>query len=220
MSALLPQKPDHIRRSLAIAGAAGAIAFPLLVIVGGALYDGYSHMNQAISELGGANAPYAWLQSLNFVMLGLTTIALAGAIAIVFPGARRATLLVACFGLLSCIANAVFPCDAGCAGRTTIGFLHNLTGVVGFVSAIAGMLLLSRHWRRTSRWSAHARTTVVLAGIAVAALAAFLPMAVLDAPGAGVAQRIFVGALLLWLFLTALRLSREFPRETRAALAA
>jgi hypothetical membrane protein len=203
---------------LARVAAAGTLLFVVLVIVGGMFYEGYSHVDQAISELGGVNAPNAWLQNLNFLVLGLAAVALAAALAAVFPQARAGAALVAGFGLLSCIANAAFPCDDSCAGITIGGFLHNLTGVAGFASCVVGMGLLARHWRRVDRWRGHAALTVALAAVAIAGLVVFLAMEIAGAQGVGVPQRIFVGALLVWLLSTALRIGAGLrPREQAAS---
>jgi len=45
---------DATTRLAVIGGVIGPILFAVLVVVGGILYDGYSHTSQKVSELGGA----------------------------------------------------------------------------------------------------------------------------------------------------------------------
>jgi len=61
--------PSRAVRLAALGGVVGPILFASLVVIGGILYDGYSHTSQKISELGGEGAEYAVLQNLNFIMI-------------------------------------------------------------------------------------------------------------------------------------------------------
>ena len=59
-------------RLAALGGVIGPILFAVLVIVAGFAYDGYSHVSQKISELGGEGAEFALLQNLNFAEASLS----------------------------------------------------------------------------------------------------------------------------------------------------
>lgn len=191
----------------AIAGAVGPIVFATLIVVGGFLTDGYSHVGQKISELGGEGAQYASLQNINFIVLGVFVLAFAWALHRVVGG--LAPLLIAGFGLSSAILNGVFQCDAGCAGETTEGLLHNVTGVTGFLAALVAMFLLSRRWADDPAWRPHVPFTRIALVIASAGLVWFIATQIADAQSlSGVAQRVFVGALLIWIATTATRVHR------------
>lgn len=197
----------------ALGGVIGPILFALVVIVGGFLYDGYSHISQKISELGGEGAEYALLQNLNFIMLGVSVIGFSWALARVLGPPSRGPLLIGFFGLVAVIHGGLLPCDIGCQGETTVGLLHNITGLTGFVSVIAGMMVLARRWHDDPRWRSHVRFTQRAALVAIGGLVSFVFTQALDAQSlAGVAQRVFAGALLLWIAITAARLANEASR--------
>jgi len=206
--------PSRAVRLAALGGVVGPILFASLVVIGGILYDGYSHTSQKISELGGEGAEYAVLQNLNFIMIGVLVIGFAWALARVLGPPLLGPVLIGIFGLLSSIANGLLPCDAGCKGETTVGLLHNITGVVGFIAAIVGMFVLARRWRDDPTWQPHVGFTRGAAFVAIGGLVWFIATQALDAQNlAGIAQRVFVSALLLWIAVTAARLLSEITKS-------
>jgi hypothetical membrane protein len=210
-------KRSRVIRLAALGGAIGPILFVMLVIVGGGVYDGYSHVSQTISELGGDGAEYALLQNLNFVMLGLLVIGFSWALAGVLGPPYLGAALIGFFGLSSAIANGLLPCDVGCEGETTVGLLHNMTGLSGFIAAIAGMFILARRWRDDPVWQPHVGFTRFAAFVALGGLAWFVGTQALDAGSfAGIAQRVFVSALLLWIAVTAWKLHRQLEPDESA----
>ncbi len=197
-------------RALALLGVVAPIVFAVVIVVAGFLFPGYSHVSQAISELGGAGAEVPIVQSLNFIFLGVSLLGFAWALDRATGGGSRGPKLIAFFAVSSAIANGLLPCDVGCRGATTVGLLHNLTGVAGFVAAIAGMILLARHWGRDPAWQAHARFTWVMVLIAIAGLGTFIGMKATGSESTdGVAQRVFVAGLLCWICATGLRIRRQ-----------
>ena len=195
-----------IRRA-AIGGVVGPVLFVFGVIAAGAMYDDYSHVDQKISELGGDGAQHAIVQNVNFVVLGVLVLGFAWALARVCGRPLTGPALIAYFALSSCIANALLPCDPGCEGESTVGVLHIVTGLLGFIAAIAGMFVLARRWRSEPEWSTHARVTK---GAALAGSIGLVGFVVTQAANAttysGLAQRSFVIVLLAWIAVTALRL--------------
>jgi hypothetical membrane protein len=195
-----------IRRA-AIGGVVGPVLFVFGVIIAGTLYDDYSHVGQKISELGGDGAEHAIVQNVNFVVLGVLVLGFVWALARVCGPPLSGPALIAYFALSSCIANALLPCDPGCEGESTVGVLHIVTGLLGFIAAIAGMFVLARRWRSDPEWSAHARFTKGAAIAGVVGLVGFVVTQAADAPTySGLAQRSFVVVLLAWIAVTALRL--------------
>ena len=132
---------DTLLRILALCGIVGPIIFAVLVTVSGFLYDGYSHSSQAISELAGSDAESPLLQTINFFIIGSAVMALAVGLHRGIGGGRGSVIgpaLIFVFGASSGIG--IFPCDSGCDGATGLGFMHNLTGLIGFVAAIVKYL--------------------------------------------------------------------------------
>ncbi len=198
----------------ALGGVIGPILFAVLVIVNGVVYDGYSHVSQKISELGGEGAEYAILQNINFIMLGVLTLGFSWALARVLGPPYLGPALIGYFGLIAVVHGLLLPCDVGCKGQTTVGLLHNVTGLSGFIATIVGMFLLARRWRDDPIWQSHARFTRTVAFVAVGGLAGFVITQALDAQSlAGLAQRIFAGALLLWIAVTAWKLYRQLDTD-------
>jgi hypothetical membrane protein len=196
-------------RKAATGGVVGPILFVLGVIVAGTMYDGYSHVGQKISELGGDGAENAIVQNANFSLLGLLVLGFAWALARVCGPPLTGPALIALFALSSCMANALLPCDPGCEGESTVGMLHIVTGLLGFLAALLGMLVLARHWRDDAEWSAHARFTKGALLAAVVGLVCFVVTQAAGAPKySGLAQRSFVSVLLVWITVTALHLVR------------
>lgn len=200
---------DRAVRVAARGGVIGPILFALLVIVGGFVSDGYSHAGQKISELGGDGAEHALLQNLNFVVLGVSVIGFSWALARIFGLPFRGPVLIGFFGAVAVIHGLVLPCDVGCKGQTTAGLLHNVTGLAGFVATIAGMLVMARRWQNDPDWQPHVGFTRRVALVAIGGLVWFVVTQALDMQSlAGIAQRVFAGALLLWIAVTSARLVR------------
>jgi hypothetical membrane protein len=198
-------------RLAAQGGVLGPVIFFTVVLLGGTLSDGYSHSSQKISELGGQGAEFAALQNANFILLGILVLGFAWALARAMGPPHTGPVLLGVFGVSSCIANGLLPCDVACVGETPVAQAHNITGLVGFLAAIAGMILLARRWRHDPRWRDHAGHTVGAVVVAIGGLIWFVITQATDPlhPLGGIAQRTFVAALLLWIARTAWLLQRE-----------
>ena len=119
------------------------LLIPLWLFVGVWLtslgYPGYSHFDQAMSQLGAAGAPThpysAWV---NNFPLGILFVLFALGLARRFresPMALLSAVLIALHGLAS-FMTGIFSCDEGCAPPqpSTAQQIHNLAGLVMFLS--------------------------------------------------------------------------------------
>lgn len=206
-------------RAAARGGVVGPFLFAAVVLVAGWQYGGYSHVRQKISELGGAGSEVALLQNINFLVFGILVLGFAWALGHHLGAPLLGPALLGVFGGASGLLQGVLPCDAGCAGSTPVGLAHNVTGLVGFLAALGGMVVLARRWRTDPRWSRHVTPTVVAVVVALAGLAWFV---FTQATGdvhhvGGVAQRTFVVALLAWIARTAWLLDRQLAVADRGA---
>ncbi len=201
-----------IDKMLAAGGIAGPLVFATFITIAGAAQDEYSHMSQKISELGGTEALHPWVQNLNFYLMALFVVGLAVAVHRAVDGGRGSVIgpiLIGIFGFSSAGLNGVFPCDAGCEPTTVPGTLHLVTGVAGFISAIVGLVLISRRMKRSDLWRGYSRYTLATAVIGLILLVVFIVSdSGDDKPGAGLTQRAFVAPLLLWLMVTGARILR------------
>ena len=197
-------------RLAALGGVIAPTVFVATVLTLATLTDGYSHLSQKVSELGGAGAQFPLVQNLNFIVGGVLIIGFAWSLARRFGRPYVAAMLIGFFGASSWIANGILPCDTGCLGASPVGLAHNLTGFVGFVAALVGMFLFARRWRSDDSWRSHFLFTRVAAAVGSAGLLWFVVTQAMDAQEfSGLAQRVFIAALLAWMTVTGVRLYRE-----------
>jgi len=141
----------------------GAIAGPLYVVVWLAqafTRDGFDITRHPASLL--ANGGPGWIQTLNFVISGLLSIAAAVGLRRTISGRGRtwAPRLVAAYGVGLLLA-AAFPADpaagfpvgtpADYAEISTRGMGHFVAGSIGFSGLIAGCLVVAAHYRSIGR---------------------------------------------------------------------
>lgn len=197
----------QVIRALGFAVLTGAAAFVIMIGVAGLAFPHYDHVDQMISELGGVDAPHAWIQNVNFVVFGLCVMGVAIALMLDARTPFVGALLLFVLGFSGTFMEGVVHCDSGCEGATTQGAIHLGFGLAGFISGIAALFVLARRWRRDARWQPHARLTKYCAW---AALCGFIVFFLSNAEPAidGLAQRIFVAPLLVFLAATGYRLAR------------
>lgn len=144
-------------RGLALGGIAGPLLFTVVVLVLGSLRPGYSHQQQLISELGVAGTPHASLMnSIGFVVAGLTIAVFGVALARVLPSGRlikAAAVLVTTFGL-GIAASGLMSCDLGCPqGEGSLeNIAHNTIAPATFLCLIAAMAMLGVRFRDFPAW--------------------------------------------------------------------
>jgi hypothetical protein len=203
---------------LSLCGIAAPAAFALLVIIAGAYYPGYSHVTQAISELGGVEAQHPLIQNVNFFISGVLIVAFALGLYRNLNGAVRSALgaaLVGAFGLVA-VAHAFLPCDAGCEFVSTVGSVHNVTGLAGFLSVIAGVFVISLAFAVDPNWGAYRGYSLMTAVAGFASLVLWIALAkaarihIMN----GSLQRVFAGTMFLWIGVIGARL---FVLSSRSA---
>lgn len=190
---------------LAVVGVAG-LTFSTAVAWLLPLFSEYTLVGDNISEL--AIGRYGYLQTAAFFAAGLGTLAIAVSIRWATRGSwgsRVGSLLVGLFGVDPILA-AIFPTDridtaADLLSLTAVGTIHIVVALLSFVCGIAGMFVLSRTFKRDTRWQTLWFVSLVLA---LAALVVFFLQG--EGPWVGLNQRMFVGTITLWLILVAFRL--------------
>ncbi|OIV35854.1 hypothetical protein BIV57_19235 [Mangrovactinospora gilvigrisea] len=162
---------SRVTRSLLGYGVIAGPVYVLTSVLQGALRQGFDFTKHDWSTL--ANGPTGWIQSTNLILTGAMTIAFAVGLrrTLDLGRARRvAPRLVSGFGLGMMLAG-VFRADpalgfpAGTpADATTVswhGMLHLLFGGLGFLSLIAGCLVLARYFKNRGApgWAGYTRFT-------------------------------------------------------------
>jgi len=187
----------HLLARLALAGVACFVASALLL----PLFSEYTLAGDYVSEL--AIGRFGFVQTIGFLTFGLGTLALAAGIRRATRGSWGSLVGSALFGLLGvgALVDAFFPIDEGRnPEQTMVGTVHILAGSLAFVCAMLGMFVLTRTFKRDVRWQTYWRLSLVLALGALVAF--FLP----SGQWPGIIQRIFLGIVIAWMILAALRL--------------
>ena len=199
------------------------ILIPFWLLLGVALtaqsYPGYSHLDQAMSQLGAVGAPThgfsAWV---NNFPLGVMFVLFATGVARRFKASWMALLsaaLIFVHGLAS-FAAGYFSCDQGCAPiePSVSQQSHNLAGLVMFISlTLAGALwaFLGKSLLLSSRFAMFSTICVILAIGTVVLMAT----ALVDGHLFGLYQRLNYGVSVVWiasLAVVALQDARDKPR--------
>lgn len=158
-----------------------------------------------------ASGPDGWIQNANFIGLGLLLVTHAVGMHL---GVRRSRwgglgpLLLTVSGL-SIVGAGVFPATDA-SGAFSPNPIHGGASVLAFLTAGAGMFVLSRRLERDERWGGFTRL-VLLFGLGVLALLfvfgglALEPDAPLH-PWMGIVQRVLIGVWLAGIVVQALLL--------------
>ncbi len=149
-----------------------------------------------------ALGPYGVWMVAAFAICGvLLLVFAAGLEQSIVPGSPWGTRLLALSGV--CLALLAFRADPTFLGtpRTLWGAIHDGAYIALGLSLLPALLLLAARFGRDPRWRGHGPFTVATALVAAPAFAL-----------KGILVYLFLGSLLLWFVLTALRLPRPRPR--------
>lgn len=197
-------------RHLAFAGIVGPVVWWLLVIVNGAITPEYSHLSDYISTLGAVDAPHAFVQVINFAVLGSAILALTLGIHHWFGDGRRprfGTFLLGMFGF-GVILAGVFPEDPAAPGSLS-NVLHNLVSIIAFIAGIGGIGLVSRRIGADSQWPSYRFEPIGTFVIVFVTFVVFISSVFSSSAFVGLTQRLFIGVMTLWLEVQSLRLYRS-----------
>lgn len=193
-------------RRLAFTAVAGPLLFWVVVFVLGFVIPGYQFSTEYISMLGAVGAPYAIVQRLNFAVLGISILAFAVGIHLWFDDGRRprvGTLLLILFGIGAILAG-VFPPDPTAPDSLT-NVLHELTAF-GFLAGILSVGVVTRRLHADERWPTYRYESIMDFAIVLFAWIVF--MFSYESAWDGLTQRLYIGALSLWIVLQSVRLYR------------
>ena len=195
-------------KAFAICGIIAPILYLLMVIIGGALSPGYSHIAETVSELLVAGAPNKPL--LNTLLI--TDYVLG----ILFPiglhrginggkGSKAGPAFLIIVAVLS-LFTIFFPQDPGGPPVTFAGTVHVILLIPMVILSLGALLAFWRRLKSDSPWSGYDRYSLVTFIIAI-------PLGVISAvslnsPYIGLLQRISVAVILQWGFVMAIKLFR------------
>ena len=208
---LQTSRPLWVTISLAM-GIASPVLFVVIVVVGGLIRPGYSHISQAISELTEAGAINKPLLDMGLYITEFMTIAFGlGALWAVqaagtnFKASAMLLVLIAVIGLLF----GSFPMDPVGEPFTRSGIIHLILALVSSLGTMTILVLAGFGWRNLAQgksWSIYSFVSFVLVfvtGLLGATAIANGWMTI------GLWQRLSVGVFLLWKAALAMTLLRR-----------
>lgn len=199
---------------LALSGAVSALLYMIHVIVGGLLWEGYSHVRQTISELTGNGAPDAEMLRIFTLAYGILAVLFSSAVYVLFRKYKvdkiarfGAILLLIMYGA-SLIGYGLFPLEQGGEVLTFGNFMHLATTAVVVIATVGALftigygLLLTKNFRGIGLFTLICAIVIVLAGVAT-------PIVLTnELPYAGIVERGTAFTLQLWMFVLAIYLYR------------
>lgn len=197
-------------RRLAVLVVVGIVLYVALDTIAQLLPPHYNPISQAESE--SAIGPYGTIMRVNFVVRGLVALALIAALhKTLSPAAhsRVGALLLEVWGV-GAFFLAIFNTDL--VGQHTLhGLIHLVVALLAFVAGAVGALLIALRLARDPAWAALRFPLVVIAALALLVFLVLIPttssVATSSAGGIfGLVERIFIGLLLLWMLVVALRI--------------
>jgi len=203
-------------RKLTIFGALAALVYLIHVVLGGILWEGYSHLMQPISDLTASGAPDRALLSVFTLIYGVFSIIFAIS---AYLYIRNFAPKIAITGMLFFLAMHVvsitynfFPQDLPGAPVTFTGVMHLVvTGLIIPLTIIAP-ILVGLGFRKIQAFKSYGIYSIITGVIIFIAggTTAFFFMNKL--PYFGLVERVNIGVLQLWMFITSIMLFTS-PRE-------
>lgn len=191
-------------RILGLMGALAPVVYLIAVLVGGYLWQDYSHVRDTVSTLTSAGAPNQEVMVPLLAIYNIFVIALAAGLYLGVEGKkpRITSALIATAGIAGLVLFA-FPQDYPQGPPVTFtGTMHvAVAGIIALVSllAIAALFFELRH---VKGWTTIAKISIILLPIAVV-LGGFGAASITTAY-AGLAERLSIGTILVWLEVVAL----------------
>lgn len=191
----------------------------MLDTVAQALPPHYSPFRDAESDL--AVGPYGYLMTINFLNRGLLSFAflLAFVRTIRTYGGNtrqyRAGINLLCVWAAGAILLAIFPTDVPAVPMSAHGAVHFVVAIVAFIGGAFGTLVLSLRFGQGTVFKRAKNFAVVLSLLAIFffAIEFFTPFV---APGIsagydGLFERLFLGAVLLWILAVSITAILHLP---------
>lgn len=201
------------QHTLALFGLAGVVLNVALLVAGPFLRPDISILHGALSQY--ALGPWAWTQTVGFVLLGLGSLAIAVALApvsIPSPWLPIGTSLLA-LSAAACLGLAAFPMG-GPQPVTLLGDAHQTAGTLSVGLQLGALLATALAFRRSPAWRSLTWPGLLL--LAIALIGALLTQAELLWPELpipfGVVMRMVVVPTLVWWTIVAVSLLRHADR--------
>jgi hypothetical membrane protein len=186
----------------------GAVQFIVAMIVVQSRYPGYSLSQNYISDLGGANSPWALVFDASVILLGVCAIFGVLLVWSAFPAGRARGV-----GLGFLLIAGVGAIGVGAFPETTPvlhGQMHDIVSDVAFLGSGIGLTVVSFAMAEADRWRSSRALTLACGIVTLAAIVLFSANVYLGI-GPGGMERVVVAPVLLWAIVEGIHIAR-FPR--------
>jgi hypothetical protein len=199
-------------RRLTILGMVAVAAYILHVVLGGILWNGYNHLMQPISDLTATGAPdrallqtILWFYAFPAILFGLCAYLYLRSFA---PKVAQAGMLLYLIMQIVSFSYNFFPEDLAGSPATFLGTMHLAVTSLIIPLTILAPILIGAGFRRLEGFKGFGTYSIVT-GILIFIFGGTTAMFfALQLPYFGTVERLNIGTLQVWTFLTALKLLR------------
>ncbi|MGO1057829.1 DUF998 domain-containing protein [Planococcus sp. FY231025] len=214
------RRSKGLLQKAAILGATSATVYVLHVVIGGILWDGYSNIEQTISELTGSGAPYAGELRILTVLYGVLALAFSVVVYMLFEKynvyrtARLGSILLVLMHFTSLFGYALFPLEDNGAVLNMNNMMHLAVTAAIVILTIAAIFSIGIGLLKTKYFKAIGIFTLAC-GIVLVLSGAATPFVLSNGiPIAGLVERINIFTLQLWIFVLSIFLYRiQLPKK-------
>jgi len=202
-----------MKRSLYILGILTPLFYIFNVVLGGALWPGYSHVRQAISELTMAGVPNLALMDALFTIYGFMLLAFSLGFSLRWGRAGNRPLTISGIALVACAAAGLamkfFRQDPIGEPLTFTGTMHLILAGVTSLGTIFAIFFAAAGFRKLP-YAGDLRVFSLVMGAIVLVSGGLTAAGTTQLPAIfGILERITIGAFMLWLLVISLSLLKS-----------
>lgn len=197
------------KRVLLFFGVLTPILFIGIIILLGALFPGYNHLINHISELGALDSPVAGIMNpLGFMLTGILVVLFSIGLYRAVDFGLVGKLAILCLVIAGIFLSALgfFPCDPQCINISPIARMHDTFSQFLFIALIAAFFLFTFDSHPDESFRKFSRFSFVVA--IILAVLGYIDLYI-ETPIPGFTQRIMVILPLMIMGFFGLRLSKK-----------
>jgi hypothetical membrane protein len=195
-------------RLAALIAAVGPVAYIVLTVVLGLLWEGYDPIRDTQSELGAVNSPYKAAMNIGgFMGLGVCILSYAVAYGLVLRGGWAKVLVLVLVGIAGAgmVVVGFFPCDAGCVDVTATSRYHSVFSMPAAIGLPLAAMLTSLAFRSDGRFGRGWQAASFWLGLLSLISGPLIALDTFEGAG-GLVQRAAMWTPLAWMTAVSLRL--------------
>ena len=204
---------------LVACGIAAPVLYGVAVIIGGIITPGYSHLAHDISGLIASYAPGKGVLDPIFVAYNILLMAFGVGLLSRFAeqakgvGVAGAAIIIV-IGAFGLVLTILFPRDPIGAEQTFAGIMHIVFAGLMSIGTMTAVPLVALHLRKIGLRGYAVYSFITLAVVLVSGIWA-VSAAATDSGVLGLAERITIGAFVLWVYVIALKMYKRSPGSVR-----